>query len=86
MNKWKRRPSGYCVENVFRASPHINSSFGGQSNGDNAGIFWFVFFSLNVFSRMEASQTTQASYNGETAFSSLSSLSASALGQSHFKH
>ena len=45
-----------------------------------------VFFSFNVFSRMEASQTIQASSNGETVSSSLSSLSASASGQSNFKH
>lgn len=39
MSKWKQRPDGYCVENVSKASPHITSAIGGQSNGDNAGIF-----------------------------------------------
>ena len=34
----KKCPGGDFVENVFGTSPHIASSFGGQSDGDDAGV------------------------------------------------
>ena len=89
----KKCPGGDFVENVFGTSPHIASSFGGQSDGDNAGVFKSLqtnvssceqkivqkkAYPITVFSRMEASQTIQATSNGETVSSSLSSLSVSA--------
>ena len=91
MITWKNRPGGYCVENVFRTTAYIASPNGGQSNGDNAGrsnfcllIFLTIqLYSDDIFSQMEASQTTQATSSGETDFSFLSSLSASASGEHH---
>ena len=39
MITWKNCPGGYRVENVFRTTAYIASPNGGQSYGDNAGIF-----------------------------------------------
>ena len=35
----EKRPGGDFVENVFGDSPHLASSFGGQSDGDDAGVY-----------------------------------------------
>ena len=91
MITWKNRPGEYCVENVFRTTAYIASPNGGQSNGDNAGrsnfcllIFLTIqLYSDDISSQMEASQTTQATSSGETDFSFLSSLSASASGEDY---
>ena len=90
----EKRPGGDFVEHVFVGdSPHLASSIGGQSNGDDAGVYKSLqtnvsnceqkivqkkTYPITVFSRMEAFQTIQATSNGETDSSSLSSPSASA--------